>query len=93
MHSAATSHAHRCGGRLGFLALLSKRPLTKLQVVSYGRGALSDPQMLAELPALAETLARGAFQTQIRTLPLSEVTRGRQAPVDGVRLVFTPWQM
>lgn len=66
---------------------------TKLQVMGCGHGALSGRQMLTELPALAEALGRGAFQTQVRTLPLSEVTRGWQAPDDGARLVFTPWRV
>lgn len=66
---------------------------TKLQVMGCGHGALSGRQMLTELPALAEALGRGAFQTQVRTLPLSEVTRGWEAPDDGARLVFTPWRV
>lgn len=66
---------------------------TKLQIMGCGHGALSGRQMLTELPALAEALGRGAFQTQVRTLPLSEVTRGWQAPEDGARLVFTPWRV
>lgn len=65
----------------------------KLQVLGCGHGALSGRQMLAELPALAEALARGTFQIPVRTLPLSEVTRGWQAPDNGARLVFTPWRV
>jgi NADPH:quinone reductase-like Zn-dependent oxidoreductase len=62
----------------------------KLQILGCGHGALSGREMLGELPELAEKLARGTFQVEVRRLPLSEVTRGWQEEAGHGRLVFTP---
>ena len=55
--------------------------------------AAESPLVMVSGHAPLNELGRGAFQTQVRTLPLSEVTRGWQAPEDGARLVFTPWRV
>ncbi|QEA14130.1 zinc-binding alcohol dehydrogenase family protein [Comamonas flocculans] len=63
----------------------------RLQVMGSGLGAISGREMLAELPELVRTIARGTFKTEVRALPLSEVERAwsdDDAPAG--RIVFTP---
>jgi NADPH:quinone reductase-like Zn-dependent oxidoreductase len=61
-----------------------------LQIVGSGQGSLSTAGMLAELPALAQEIARGALHIDARAVPLTDVTSAWQDADSDVRIVLTP---
>jgi NADPH:quinone reductase-like Zn-dependent oxidoreductase len=62
-----------------------------LRILGSGQGSVSTAAIVAELPALADAIAAGAFTVNAAPLPLSEVEAAWDAPVaPGRRVVFTP---
>lgn len=59
------------------------------QVVGSGHGSVSDRAILAELPALVDRIARGAFRIEAQVTPLRDVEEAWTAH-SGARIVFTP---
>jgi NADPH:quinone reductase-like Zn-dependent oxidoreductase len=47
----------------------------RLQIVGSGQGSVSTRDILAELPALAQQITRGAFTVDARPMPLGDVER------------------
>jgi NADPH:quinone reductase-like Zn-dependent oxidoreductase len=47
----------------------------RLQIVGSGQGSVSTTEILAELPCLAGEIGKGAFQVDVRPMPLAEVER------------------
>jgi NADPH:quinone reductase-like Zn-dependent oxidoreductase len=61
------------------------------QILGSGQGSVSTAGILAELPALAEEIARGTFTVNTRPVPLAKVEQAWTAPIDSdERLVITP---
>jgi NADPH:quinone reductase-like Zn-dependent oxidoreductase len=61
------------------------------QILGSGQGSVSTSGILAELPALAEQIARGTFTVSTRPVPLAKVEQVWTAPIDpNERIVFTP---
>jgi NADPH:quinone reductase-like Zn-dependent oxidoreductase len=61
-----------------------------LQIVGSGQGSVSTAGILAELPALAEEIARGALRIDARAVPLTDVTSAWQDADSDTRIVLTP---
>ena len=60
------------------------------QILGSGQGSVSTAGILAELPALAEQIARGAFTINARSVPLAQVEQAWTAPIDSnERVVIT----
>ncbi len=64
---------------------------TPLQIVGSGHGAVPGREILMELPALANEIARGTFRIDVKATPLSNVEQvwSDTAP-SNERIVFTP---
>ena len=63
----------------------------RLQIVGSGQGSVSAREIRAELPALAEEIARGSFAIDARPMPLSDVEHAwADAPKTAQRIVITP---
>jgi NADPH:quinone reductase-like Zn-dependent oxidoreductase len=61
------------------------------RIVGSGQGSVSTTGILAELPALAEQISRGAFTLNTRAVPLSDVEQAWSAPIDpDERIVVIP---
>lgn len=62
-----------------------------LQLLGSGIGSLSMRQIVAELPALIQEVARGTFRIDARAVPLSEIEQVWAEPAQSsARIVFTP---
>jgi NADPH:quinone reductase-like Zn-dependent oxidoreductase len=62
------------------------------QILGSGQGSVSTAGILAELPALAEQIARGTFTVDARPVPLATVEQAWTAPIDpNDRVVITPF--
>jgi NADPH:quinone reductase-like Zn-dependent oxidoreductase len=63
----------------------------RLQIVGSGQGSVSTRDILAELPALAEEITRGAFTVNTRPVPLADVEKAwTEAASSTERIVITP---
>jgi NADPH:quinone reductase-like Zn-dependent oxidoreductase len=63
----------------------------RLQIVGSGQGSVSTRDILAELPALAQEIAGGAFDIDARPTPLADVEQAwAQAARSAHRIVLTP---
>lgn len=64
---------------------------TKLQIVGSGHGSVSGREILMELPALAQEIARGTFPIEVKAVPLRNVEEAwYEAIYSSERIVFTP---
>jgi NADPH:quinone reductase-like Zn-dependent oxidoreductase len=62
-----------------------------LQVLGSGHGSVSGREILAELPALAQAVARGTFTVDVNAVPLADAEQGwAQAAHSSKRFVFVP---
>lgn len=62
-----------------------------LSLVGSGYGSVSSRQILKELPALAEEIARGTFRIDVKATPLSNVGQAwSEVAHTSQRIVFTP---
>lgn len=62
-----------------------------LRIVGSGLGSVPQQDILAELPALVQEIARGSFRIDVRAVPLRDVERvWNQASVAGERVVLVP---
>ena len=63
----------------------------RLQIVGSGQGSVSTRDILAELPALAEEIAKGTFHVDARPMPLAQVEQAwADAGRTTQRIVLTP---
>jgi NADPH:quinone reductase-like Zn-dependent oxidoreductase len=63
----------------------------RLQIVGSGQGSVSTRAILAELPALADVIAQGAFQVNARAVPLAGVEQAwADAATSSQRIVLIP---
>jgi NADPH:quinone reductase-like Zn-dependent oxidoreductase len=63
----------------------------RLQIVGSGQGSVSAGEFLAELPALAEQIARGTLEVDARPMPLADVEHAwADAPSTAQRIVLLP---
>jgi NADPH:quinone reductase-like Zn-dependent oxidoreductase len=64
----------------------------RLQIIGSGQGSVGTPEIIAELPELAQQITAGAFDIDARPVPLIDV---EQAWADAAgttqRIVLTPW--
>lgn len=62
-----------------------------LHIVGSGHGSVSGQEVLTELPALAQEIARGTFRIDVKATPLRDVEQAwSEASHTGERVVFTP---
>lgn len=62
-----------------------------LQIVGSGHGSVSGREVLTELPALAQEIARGTFRIDVKATPLRDVELAwSETSHTGERVVFTP---
>jgi NADPH:quinone reductase-like Zn-dependent oxidoreductase len=62
----------------------------RLQIVGSGQGSVSARDIVAELPALVDEIARGTFTINARPVPLTDVEAAWQQPDGDQRIVITP---
>jgi hypothetical protein len=63
----------------------------RLHIVGSGQGSVGTRDILAELPALAQQITRGAFNVAARSVPLADVDRAwAEAARSPERIVLTP---
>ena len=64
---------------------------SNLHLIGSGQGSVTAKQYLAEFPALIQAIAQGELPVNARTVPLTEVERVWNEPVDpSERIVFVP---
>lgn len=62
----------------------------RLQIVGSGQGSVPIREILAELPAIASEITRGAFRVDARAVPLAYVEAAWSATETEQRIVFAP---
>jgi NADPH:quinone reductase-like Zn-dependent oxidoreductase len=62
----------------------------RLQIVGSGQGSVPIRDILAELPAIAGEITRGAFHIDARTVPLTDVEAAWNETETEQRIVFAP---
>lgn len=63
----------------------------KLQIVGSGYGSVPGDEIVAQLPALAETITRGAFLLDVKAIPLDDVQHAWERTTHrNQRIVITP---
>ena len=62
----------------------------RLQIVGSGQGSVPTRDILAELPAIAGVITRGAFRIDARTVPLADVEAAWNETATQQRIVFAP---
>ncbi len=62
----------------------------RLQIVGSGQGSVPTRDILAELPAIADEITRGAFRIDARTVPLADVESAWNTTDSEERVVFAP---
>ena len=62
----------------------------RLQIVGSGQGSVPTRDILAELPAIAGEITRGAFRIDARTVPLAAVEAAWTETETAQRIVFAP---
>ena len=62
----------------------------RLQIVGSGQGSVPTRDILAELPAIAGEITRGAFRIDARTVPLADVEAAWNETETAQRIVFAP---
>jgi NADPH:quinone reductase-like Zn-dependent oxidoreductase len=62
----------------------------RLQIVGSGQGSIPTRDILAELPAIAGEITRGAFRIDARTVPLADVEAAWNETETEQRIVFAP---
>jgi NADPH:quinone reductase-like Zn-dependent oxidoreductase len=62
----------------------------RLQIVGSGQGSVPTRDILAELPAIAGEITRGAFRIDARTVPLTEVEAAWNETETEQRIIFVP---
>ena len=67
-------------------ALRAVRP----QIVGSGQGSVPTRDILAELPAIAGVITRGAFRIDARTVPLADIEAAWNETATQQRIVFAP---
>jgi NADPH:quinone reductase-like Zn-dependent oxidoreductase len=62
----------------------------RLQVVGSGQGSVPTRDIVGELPALADEIARGTFTVDATPVPLADVTAAWTRPATDARIVVVP---
>ena len=62
----------------------------RLQIVGSGQGSVPTRDILAELPAIAGVITRGAFRIDARTVPLADIEAAWNKTATQQRIVFAP---
>jgi hypothetical protein len=79
------------GSMAGDLAPISSAALraARLEIIGSGIGSVPARDLIAELPALADAVTRGAIDVQARPMPLAEVEKAWTSGT-GERVVLVP---
>ncbi|BBZ46858.1 zinc-binding dehydrogenase [Mycobacterium parmense] len=62
----------------------------RLQILGSGQGSVSGVDMLAEMPGMIEEITKGAFDVDVRVVPLTDVGAVWNGTATDARVVITP---